>query len=54
MAVCVCLEKQLGRTLAPKDFPRNHPFNSLPGTKRLLARRDSAEVAAISKQGGAP
>src|SRR6516164_5771305 len=25
----------LGRTLTPKDFPRNHPFNSLPGTERF-------------------
>ena len=39
--LCIgCLEKRLGRTLTPKDFPRNHPFNSLPGTGRLLSRRD--------------
>jgi len=39
--LCVgCLEKRLGRRLNPKDFPRRHPFNWLPGTERLLARRD--------------
>ncbi len=39
--LCIgCLEKRLGRTLKPKDFPRKHPFNSMPGTDRLLARRD--------------
>jgi hypothetical protein len=38
--LCIgCLEKRLGRTLTPMDFPRNHPFNSLPGTGRLLSRR---------------
>jgi hypothetical protein len=38
--LCIgCLEKRLGRTLTPRDFLRNHPFNSLPGTKRLLSRR---------------
>jgi hypothetical protein len=38
--LCVgCLERRLGRILNPKDF-LNHVFNSLPGTKRLLARRD--------------
>jgi hypothetical protein len=46
MAGCLCigcLEKRLGRTLTPKDFLRNHPFASLPGTERLLTRRDGAE-----------
>jgi hypothetical protein len=39
--LCIgCLEKRLGRILTPKDFPRNHPFHSLPGTERLLSRRD--------------
>jgi hypothetical protein len=39
--LCIgCLETRIGRTLVPKDFKRNHPFHSLPGTKRLLARRD--------------
>jgi hypothetical protein len=39
--LCVgCLEKRLGRILTPKDFVRNHAFNSLPGTKRLRERRD--------------
>jgi len=39
--LCIgCLEKRLGRPLTPKDFPRNDPLNSLPGTERLLARRD--------------
>ncbi len=41
--LCIgCLVKRLGRTLVPKDFPRKHPFHSLPGSKRLLARRDGA------------
>jgi hypothetical protein len=41
--ICIdCLEKRLGRRLTPKDFPRRHPFNSLPGTERLLERRDGA------------
>ena len=39
--LCIgCLEKRIGRTLTAKDFVRGHPFNSLPGTKRLLARRE--------------
>ena len=39
--LCIgCLERRIKRRLKPEDFPRNHPFNSLPGTKRLLARRD--------------
>src|SRR5436190_18517264 len=34
--LCIgCLEKRLGRRLKPKDFLRDHPFNSLPGTPRL-------------------
>jgi hypothetical protein len=40
--LCIgCLEKRLGRTLKPKDFLRNHPFNNdeMPGTERLLTRR---------------
>ena len=43
MAGCLCigcLERRLGRMLTRKDFMRNHPFASLLGTKRLLARRD--------------
>jgi hypothetical protein len=40
--LCVgCLEKRLGRMLTPKDFMHNHPFNALPGTERLMVRRDS-------------
>jgi hypothetical protein len=39
--LCIgCLEKRLGRRLEPKDFDRRHPFNSLPGTERLLSRRE--------------
>jgi hypothetical protein len=39
--LCVgCLEKRLGRPLRPKDFVRNHPLNQLPGTVRLMSRRD--------------
>ncbi len=42
--LCIgCLEKRLGRILTPKDFDRKHAFHSLPGTKRLLARRDGDE-----------
>jgi hypothetical protein len=37
--LCIgCLEKRLGRTLTPKDFPK-HALNSMPGTARLRARR---------------
>jgi hypothetical protein len=42
MAGCLCigcLEQRLGRSLTPRDFLRNHPFNQIPGTERLLARR---------------
>lgn len=39
--LCIgCLERRIGRTLVPKDFVRRHPFHKLPGTERLLARRD--------------
>jgi hypothetical protein len=38
--LCVgCLEKRIGRRLKPEDFP-NHPLNWLPGSDRLLSRRD--------------
>jgi hypothetical protein len=38
--LCIgCLEQRLGRVLRPKDFRRNHPFNQMPGTARLLKRR---------------
>lgn len=38
--LCIgCLEKRIKRRLKPEDFPRKHPFNSLPGTDRLLDRR---------------
>jgi len=41
--LCIgCLEKRLGRALRPKDFLRRHPFNSLPGTERLIERRGDA------------
>jgi hypothetical protein len=37
--LCIgCLEKRLGRLLTPKDFLRKHPFNSMPGSKRLVVR----------------
>ena len=40
--LCIgCLEKRLGRRLGPRDFERRHPFNSLPGTERLIDRRGS-------------
>jgi len=39
--LCIpCLEKRLGRILKRKDFDRRHPFNSWPGTARLIERRD--------------
>ena len=39
--LCVaCLEKRLGRRLRPRDFSRHDAFNSLPGTERLIERRD--------------
>ena len=39
--LCIgCLEKRLGRILTPRDFLRNRPLNSVPGTKRLLSRRN--------------
>ncbi len=38
--LCIgCLEKRLKRRLIPDDFPADHPFNTLPGTPRLLERR---------------
>jgi hypothetical protein len=40
--LCIgCLEKRLGRRLTAKDFLRHHPFNTMPGTKRLLKLRVS-------------
>jgi hypothetical protein len=39
--LCIgCLEKRISRTLVPKDFDRRHAFHVLPGTARLLNRRD--------------
>src|SRR5262245_44159141 len=38
--LCIgCLEKRIGRRLRPKDFQRNHVFNQLPATERLLRRQ---------------
>jgi hypothetical protein len=38
--LCIgCLEKRIGRRLKPDDFEPGHPFNSYPGTRRLLKRR---------------
>lgn len=38
--LCVgCLERRIGRKLKPKDFVCDHPFNTMPGTPRLLQRR---------------
>jgi hypothetical protein len=37
--LCIgCLEKRISRRLKPADFP-DHPFNKMPGSKRLLKRR---------------
>jgi hypothetical protein len=39
--LCIgCVEKRLGRRLKPKDFDQEHSFANLPGTERLLNRRD--------------
>jgi hypothetical protein len=40
--LCIgCLEKRLGRKLRPKDFQKEHPFNTggLPCTERLRNRQ---------------
>jgi hypothetical protein len=38
--LCIgCLEKRIGRRLKRRDFVLDHPFNSMPGTPRLLDRR---------------
>jgi hypothetical protein len=38
--LCIgCLEKRIGRLLTPQDFS-DHVFNSMPGTERLLSRRE--------------
>jgi hypothetical protein len=39
--LCIsCLEARLGRRLKPKDFDRNHVFNTVvPATPRLLKRQ---------------
>jgi hypothetical protein len=34
------LEKRIGRRMRPKDFPADNGLNQLPGTPRLLNRRD--------------
>ena len=45
--LCIgCLEKRIGRVLAPRDFP-DHPFRLLPGTKRLLERRAGVEEVTL-------
>jgi hypothetical protein len=44
--LCVgCLEQRIGRKLRPRDFTR-HPFNSMPGTERLMQRRGGAAWSA--------
>jgi hypothetical protein len=38
--LCIgCVEKRLGRALCRKDFIRNHPFNQVPATERLMRRQ---------------
>ena len=40
--LCIgCLEKRIGRQLTPRDFLMGHELNQLPGTQRLLSRRQS-------------
>jgi hypothetical protein len=47
--LCIgCLEKRLGRTLTAKDFVRNGPLNKMPGTERLLERRN-VDLSAVDK-----
>ena len=51
--LCIgCLEKRLGRQLRPKDFLRNDPFSELPGTMRLLSRREEDQFAFIDHADG--
>jgi hypothetical protein len=39
--LCIgCLEERLGRRLKPRDFMRRHSLNVIPGTERLLSRRE--------------
>ena len=53
--LCIgCLERRLGRMLRPKDFMPNHPFNSFPGTERLLARRDRPARSLLVERVQAP
>jgi hypothetical protein len=38
--LCIlCFEARLARKLRPKDFEPGHEFNIMPGTARLLGRR---------------
>jgi hypothetical protein len=40
--LCIgCVEKRIGRKLRAKDFAPDHVFNRLPGTPRLMERRQS-------------
>jgi hypothetical protein len=39
--LCIrCLESRLGRLLEPRDFQPDHRLNWLPGTERLMKRRE--------------
>jgi hypothetical protein len=45
--LCIgCLENRLDRKLRPRDFDREHPFNSMPGTARLRSRRGAGWMPA--------
>jgi hypothetical protein len=47
--LCIgCLERRLGRKLKPKHFERDHVFNVLPGTARLLRRRKVVGLKSFS------
>jgi hypothetical protein len=47
--LCIgCLENRLGRRLKPKDFDRNHIFNTRPCTERLLSRRGAGWTPATA------
>jgi hypothetical protein len=44
--LCIgCLESRIGRRLKPRDFDKRHPFADVPGTDRLLSRRDALPSA---------
>jgi succinyl-CoA synthetase alpha subunit len=49
--LCIgCLEKRIGRTLTPNDFPPNHVFNKkYPGSVRLVSRWTGVSEEVVAK-----